>query len=144
MESSRRAPRAGTPASPRKKLRALTELQLAILNVLWERGEATALQVHAELEPTTGLARGTIGTLLHRLERQRVLGHRREGRDYLYRAAVRREEVQAAQLGGVLHGVFDGSLAAIVTMAVSRREVTAEELARIRALLDAHAREKQR
>src|SRR5436190_21803729 len=127
MDGSRRP----TRAAPRKKLRALTELQLAILDVLWQRGEATALQIHAALEPSTGLARGTIGTLLHRLEKQRVLGHRRDGRDYLYRPAVAREEVQAAQLGSVLHGVFDGSLAAMVTLAVSRREVSADDLAQI-------------
>jgi predicted transcriptional regulator len=135
--------RPAKPGPNLKKLRDLTDLQLAILAALWERGEATAREVHATLLPATGLARGTIGTLLHRLERQGVLTHRSEGREYLYRAAVSREAVQAARLAGLVGGLFDGDLASMVSFAVSKREVAPADLARIRELIDAQGAEER-
>ncbi len=133
--SKPRTPRATVdPAT--KPLRDLTGLQLAILAVLWERGEATAHQVHAALEPATGLARGTIGTLLHRLEHQGILDHRLDGREYLYRPTVTRAAVQEARVGELVGGLFGGSLAAMVSFAVARGEVSRRDLARIRELLD--------
>lgn len=117
----------------------LTELQLAILGVLWERGEATVREVHSALEPATGLARATIGTLLHRLHRQGILNHRPDGREYLYRAAVRREAVQAAFVSGLVAGPFEGSVASMVSFALSKEELSRGDLAQIRELLDRHA-----
>jgi predicted transcriptional regulator len=123
----------------KKKLRDLTDLQLAILSVFWERGEATANDVHEALADSMGLARGTIGTLLHRLERQRLLAHRADGREYFYRALVSREEVMAARVAGLVGGLFQGDLAAMVSFAVSRSEIDGQDVKRLRALLDRHA-----
>lgn len=121
-----------------KALHALTELQLAVLDVLWRRREATANDVHESLSPTFGLARGTVGTLLHRLERQRVVTHRAEGREFFYRAAVDREAVRAARVNGLVSGLFGGDLASMVSFAVSSRDVAPGDLARLQALLNAH------
>jgi BlaI family penicillinase repressor len=124
----------------RKKLHELTDLQLAVLAVLWDRGEATANDVHAALEPATKLARGTIGTLLHRLERQRVVTHRVDGREFYYRATATREAVRAARVAGLVGGLFGGDLAAMVSFAVSNEDVDRRDLARLRALIEAHDR----
>ena len=122
-------------ATSRKRLAELTDLQLSLLAVFWERGEATAREVHAAIEPVSGLARGTVGTLLHRLERQGILTHRRDARDWFYRPTVTREQVQAARVAGLVGGLFDGSVAAMVRFAVSRGEVDDGDLAQIRDLL---------
>jgi predicted transcriptional regulator len=129
---------------PPSALPELTDLQLEILQVLWERGEATANQVHQALAPSAGLARGTIGTLLHRLERHGVLGHRAEGREFHYRPRVTREAVMAARVKGLVRGLFDGDLTAMVTFAVSRTEVDRRDLTRLKALLDRAAKESRR
>ena len=55
---------AQTQPAAMKQLHALTDLQLAIMGVVWERREATVGDVHAALLDETGLARKTIGTLL--------------------------------------------------------------------------------
>jgi len=54
----------------------LTELQLAILRVLWERGEATVQDIWEALHPERGLAQTTVATMLSRLERRGVVTRR--------------------------------------------------------------------
>lgn len=127
-----------TPAT--KDLGEITELQLAILSVLWERGEATVRDVHATLGPSLRLARKTFGTLLHRLAKRGILKYRVDGREYLYRPAVTREAVQHARVAGLVGGLFDGDFPALVSFAVSKGDVDSDGLRRIRQLLDQHTR----
>jgi BlaI family transcriptional regulator, penicillinase repressor len=127
-----------------KSLDGLTDQQLAIMGVVWTRGEATAHEIHQALEATAGLARGTIGTMLHRLERQGILTHRSEGREFWYRATVRRDEVMAARLNGLVGGLFGGDLSAMVSFAVSKSETRKGDLQKLRKLLDDHTRTREK
>ena len=76
----------------------LTGLQLSILHVMWERGEATTQQVWEALNKDRPLALTTVATLLSRLERKSVLTHRRDGRQYVYSATVTRSEVRRSKV----------------------------------------------
>ena len=58
----------------------LTELQLEILDVIWERGESTVAEVAEALLERRALAITTVATLLSRLQKRGVLTHRTEGR----------------------------------------------------------------
>lgn len=53
----------------------LTDLQLALLRVLWTRGEATVQDMVEALRPERDLAPTTVATLLSRLEKRRVVSH---------------------------------------------------------------------
>ena len=119
-----------------KHLHALTDLQLQIMGVVWDRGEATVGDVHGALAERTGLARKTIGTLLARLEQQRLLAHREEGREYVYRAAVSRDEVGRATTRNLLARVFQGDLSAFVSQALDAREVEPGDVERVREMID--------
>ncbi|HEV2130154.1 MAG TPA: BlaI/MecI/CopY family transcriptional regulator [Longimicrobiaceae bacterium] len=119
-----------------KELHHLTDLQLEIMNVLWTRGEATVAEVHEALLARTGLARKTIGTLLFRLEKQGVLMHREEGREYVYRPRVARDEVERATVGNLLSRLFRGDVTAMVSHALEAEEVDEGDIERIRTLLE--------
>ncbi|MEQ9400890.1 MAG: BlaI/MecI/CopY family transcriptional regulator [Longimicrobiales bacterium] len=114
----------------------LTELQLAILQVLWDRGEASTQDVQEALQDERGLAVTTVATLLSRLEKKGVLTHRREGRQYVYRALVTQAEVRRSKVRALTENLFGGDPAALMTHLVRADEVDADELARIRALID--------
>lgn len=114
----------------------LTGLQLSILQILWDRQEATTQEVWRTLRKERPLALTTVATLLSRLERKKVLTHRREGRQYVYRATVSRAEVRRSKVRDLMETLFDGDRAALVSHLVRADEVDAEELARIRALID--------
>ena len=126
-----------------KELHRLTDLQIEILAVLWKRGEATVADVHQVLEPETGLARKTIGTLLFRLEQQGVVAHREEGREYLYRACVTREQVERAAVGSVLGRLFRGDVAAMVSHALSAEEVEPGDVERVKEMLERWTAERE-
>ena len=126
-----------------KELHRLTELQTEVLGVLWKQGEATVADVHQALEPSTGLARKTIGTLLFRLEQQGVIGHREEGREYLYSACVTREQVERATVGSLLGRLFRGDVAAMVSHALRAEEVEPGDVERVKEMLDRWTAERE-
>lgn len=114
----------------------LTELQIDLLDVLWERGEASTSQVCEAIEPTRGLALSTVATLLSRLEKKKVVAHRKEGRQYVYWATVSRGDVRRSMVRDLTRSLFGGDPAALVQHLVAAHEVDGGELDRIRALLD--------
>lgn len=113
----------------------LTGLQLSILRVLWDRGEATTHEVWEGVAQERHLALTTVATILSRLERKRILTHRRAGRQYVYRATVSRAEVRRSKVRDLTETLFDGDAAALVSHLLRSDQVDAEELDRIRASL---------
>jgi predicted transcriptional regulator len=113
----------------------LTELQLAILAILWERGEATTQDVHQALLDDRGLALTTVATLLTRLERKGVLEHRKQGRQHVYRTTVSRGDVRRSKVRELTETLFDGDAAALVSHLVDPATVSPADLDRIRDLI---------
>ncbi|MFO7895034.1 MAG: BlaI/MecI/CopY family transcriptional regulator [Longimicrobiales bacterium] len=101
-----------------KELHRLTELQIALLDTIWRRGEATVRQVFEAQEDTLGMARKTVGTVLRRLERQGILEHREERRQYIYRARITRDDVRDAVLTAAADALFSGSREALAQYAL--------------------------
>ena len=115
----------------------LTELQIAIIRVLWERGEASVAEVCEALQPERGLAQTTIATLLSRLERRGVVARRAEQRSYVYRARVSETDVRESMVGGLTERMFAGDFTALVNHLLTSHEIAPGDLARLRAMIDA-------
>jgi len=113
----------------------LTELQLAILRILWARGEATVLDIWEALHAERGLAQTTVATMLSRLERRGVVTRRAQARQYHYRAAVTEAEVQHSMVGELTERLFDGDVTALMQHLLSANDVTPGDLARIREMI---------
>jgi predicted transcriptional regulator len=118
-----------------KKPHRLTDLQTEVMDVVWSRGQATVGDVHEALAETK-LARKTIGTLLFRLEKQGLLAHREEGREYVYLPLVTRDEVERATMVGFLSGLFRGDVPAMISRALEAQDVEPGDVEEIRRLLD--------
>jgi predicted transcriptional regulator len=121
----------------------LGDLQLAILRVLWERGEATVSEVHEALEPERGLAPTTIATMLQKLEKKEVLAHRSEGRRFVYHALVTEDQVTRSMVTDLTAQLFRGDVTALVSHLLSHHDVEAGELARLRRLIAVHERKER-
>jgi BlaI family transcriptional regulator, penicillinase repressor len=115
---------------------AVTELQLALLRVLWARNEATVAEVQEALRPERELAATTVATLLTRLAKRGLIRHRLAGRQYLYRAAVSEEAVQQAMAREVAD-LFAGDVASLVSHLLQAGEVDAADLERVKQLIEA-------
>jgi len=113
----------------------LTELQLAILRVIWDKGEATVQDIWEALHAERGLAQTTVATMLSRLERRGVVNRRAQSRQYHYRAAVTEREVQHSMVGELTERLFDGDVTALVQHLLSGADVSPGDLAKIRAMI---------
>ena len=117
----------------------LTELQLQIMNVLWDKGEASVGDVRAALRPERDMAHTTVSTLLSRLEKKGLVRHRADGRQYLYAAAVEAARVQRSvmsDLSEVMDRLFGGDVTHAVSHLLAGSDVNAEDLARVRELIE--------
>lgn len=115
----------------------LTELQIAILRILWGRGEATVADVWEALHRERGLAQTTIATLLTRLERRGVVSRRAEQRQFIYRPEVTEADVRESMIGGLTERMFDGDVTALMNHLLTSNDIAPGDLARLRAMIDA-------
>ena len=114
----------------------LGDLQLAIMRVLWNRGEAASADVHAALEEERGLAPTTISTMLKKMEDKGVVTHRTEGRRFVYRPTITESQVKRSMVGELTEQLFGGNTAALVSHLVAEHEIDRDELERLQSLLD--------
>ncbi len=113
----------------------LGDLQLAILHVLWARGEASAAEVHRDLEADRGLAPTTIATMLTKMEAKGVVEHRAEGRKFIFRPTVVEAEVRRSMVSELTDRLFDGNAAALVSHLIAEYEIDPADLAALKARL---------
>ena len=111
------------------------------MRILWDRAEATVLEVQTQLRPERDLAQTTIATLLSRLEKRRVVEHRLDGRQFVYRPLVTEQEVRRSMVSELTTLLFDGSSAALMSHLLRSREIEAGDLDRVKRMIaDAEGR----
>ena len=115
----------------------LTDLQLAIVRVLWERGECTVAVTQAALLPERPLAQTTVATILTRLEKRGVVAHRPNGRQFVYRALVTEGDVRVSMVRSLTDMLFGGSSAALINHVLADRGVTEQEFGELRRIVAA-------
>jgi BlaI family transcriptional regulator, penicillinase repressor len=116
----------------------LGDLQLAIMRVLWERGCATATDVHAALSDERGLAPTTIATMLTKMEKKGVVRHTVDGRKFVYQPLVTEPQVRRSMVSQLRDRLFGGDTTALVGHLLAEHEIDARELAELRTLVATH------
>lgn len=113
----------------------LNTLQLAVMRVLWRRQEATVREIVDDIRPARALT--SIATVLKRLERDGVVAHHEDGRQYVYRPLVSERDVRRTIVGGVVDALFGGDEAALLSHLLREADVDPETIDRLRRQLDA-------
>lgn len=118
----------------------LGDLQVAILRVLWDEGEATVARV---TEAIAGKRRAptTIATMLSKLERRGIVEHRVEGRQFVYRPLISEQEVTRTMVADLTQRLFEGDVSALVSHLIRSEEIEHDELVRLRAMIVERERE---
>ena len=119
----------------------LSELQLAILHVLWSKPGATVLDVHRALSRTRSLTPSTVATVLVRLEARGIVERSKRGRQYCYTARVSHERASSTMLDDLAQRVFGGDAAALVCRLIESEAIDDEELDRVSRLIAARRRQ---
>ena len=123
-------------ATRRPALPGLSQSQREIMEIVWDRGEVSAVEVREILSTKRDLAKNTVRTLLDRMEEKGWLKHREDGRTYLYSAAQPREASIGQKVLEVVEHVCGGSPEELVTALLDYRGLSPQELKRIRTMLD--------
>jgi len=119
----------------RNKIHRLGDLQLRIMQILWARTEATVAEVHGVLAGERDLAYTTVATMLRKMEARGLVRHRLDGRSFVYRAAVREEDVSQGMADHLVDRLFEGSLSEMVHHLLTTRQVSHEELSKLEKMI---------
>jgi predicted transcriptional regulator len=128
------------------RLPPLSDAQLEIMRVVWDRGAVTVGEVWEALSPQRSLsrrrpiARNTVQTVITRLAQKGWLKHRKQGRAFLFRATAPRDATLRGMVRRLVDTVFSGSAEGLVLAMLEGRGLSREEADRIRKLID-NARE---
>ena len=113
-----------------------TDRELDILRVLWEHGRSTVRDVHEALSKGRDTGYTTTLKLMQIMAEKRLVHRDESRRTHVYTAALPREKMQKRLVSDLLDRAFSGSARTLVLSALSAKEVSVEELAEIRQLLD--------
>ena len=111
-----------------------TDAELAILRVLWGRGPSTVRDVATEMGRERSYT--TVLKLLQIMADKGLVRRNEASRTHIYEAAHAQDEVEKHLVGDLLHRLFDGAAGKLVLHALEDGNVTADELAEIRRLLN--------
>jgi BlaI family penicillinase repressor len=117
---------------------SFTDRELDVMAVLWERGSATVTEVRERLKDD--LAYTTVLTVLRTLEEKGHVSHRGDGKAHRYFPLVERRMAGRSALARLIDTVFNGSPELLLTQLVTERELSEEQLKRLRRLMDARLR----
>jgi predicted transcriptional regulator len=120
----------------RRDLPPLSEAQLEIVNIVWDKREATVPEVWRELAKRRPVARNTISTMIARLEEKGWLRHRVRDGIHVYSPAQPRKKVLARLVHRLVDAAFEGSAEGLVLALLEGGRLTVEEVERIKAMLD--------
>ncbi|MEM7582645.1 MAG: BlaI/MecI/CopY family transcriptional regulator [Acidobacteriota bacterium] len=119
----------------------LGDLQLAIMRVLWHRGEAAVSEVHAALHEERGLAPTTVATMLTKLEKKGAVTHRKESRKFIYAPRISESEVRQSMVAELKNRLFHGNTTAFVSHLLAEHDLDPKELERLKAAITAKEEE---
>ena len=121
----------------RHKTPGPTDRELAILRVLWERGPSTVRQVNEAISADRSTGYTTTLKLMQIMTEKGLVIRDESDRTHVYKANVAQEQTQRQLVGDLMDRAFGGSARKLVMQALAAKKVSAEELAKIRQILDA-------
>ena len=119
----------------RKKSLHLTEGELPLMQVLWEKRRATVGDVVASLSADPPLAYSTVLTTLRILESKGYVRHTKEGRAFVYEPVVVQEEASRKALDSLVNRFFGGSCELLVVNLLKQETIGRAELRRIKKMI---------
>lgn len=118
------------------RTKTLTEQELEIMKVVWERKTATVRDVYETLRERKGVAYTTVMTMMNILEGKGHLVKRPEGRAYVYEPSQARTQVISGMVQEFVDRVFDGAARPLVLGLLQERKLSREDLEEISRLID--------
>jgi predicted transcriptional regulator len=121
---------------PRNTSATLTEAELRLMNVLWQKGSATVHQVLEALPEQPALAYNSVLTTIRILEKKGYLKHAKDGRSHVYIPRVGQKDATRFEIRHLIGRFFKNSHELLVLNILEDDSLNAEDLKHLRQLLD--------
>ena len=121
---------------PRKQSATLTEAELRIMEVLWQRGTGTVQQVLEAMPGKPVLAYNSVLTIIRILEKKGYVKHVKDGRAHVYAPLIEREDARRSEVRHLVSRFFKNSHEQLVLNILEERGVDREELDRLKHMLE--------
>jgi predicted transcriptional regulator len=120
----------------RSKSATLTEAELRIMNVLWDKGSATVHEVLQALSTKPSLAYNSVLTTIRILETKGYVKHLKDKRAHVYIPRIDRKDATRSEVRHLVSRFFGNSHEQLVLNILEEGSIDADELARVRQLLE--------
>jgi predicted transcriptional regulator len=120
----------------RSKSATLTEAELRIMNVLWDKGPATVHEVLQALPSKPNLAYNSVLTIIRILETKGYVKHVKDKRAHIYLPKIDREDATRFEVRHLVSRFFGNSPQRLLLNILEESSIDAEELVRVRELLE--------
>ena len=127
----------------KKSLDHFGKLQRAIIEIVWELGEASVREVWMQLRKEKELVYTTILTSMQRLEKDGWLTHRLEGNKNIYAPTKTRAQAGAGSVRKFVHKMVNGNAALLFQQLVEENELSDKELHKLKRLRDKKEKERK-
>ena len=128
----------------KKSLDHFGELQRAIIEIVWELGEASVRDVWERLRKKKEMVYTTVLTSMQRLERDGWLKHRMEGNKNIYIPTKTRAQAGAGSVRKFIHKMFNGNAVLLFQRLVEENELSPKELQELKKLIDKKEKERKK
>jgi len=115
---------------------SISDAESQVMEVLWNEHPLSAEEVVAALTKSTDWQEPTIKTLLNRLLNKRAIAAQRDGRRYLYRPLMSRDDYVHAQSKSLLDRLFDGRVAPLVAHFSEQRKLSKKDIAELKRIIE--------
>ncbi|MEO6834392.1 MAG: BlaI/MecI/CopY family transcriptional regulator [Candidatus Tumulicola sp.] len=126
----------------RKKSLILTDHELRLMEVLWQRGNATVADVVDSVDPPL-LAYSTVLTTLRTLEQKGYIAHEEDGRAYVYHPLVARDDAAKSAMRHILDRFFGNSPGALAVALLNDARLSDDDAAAIKRMISRNRRATQ-
>jgi predicted transcriptional regulator len=120
----------------RKKSTNLTDAELRLMDVLWEKGSATVADVSEALPKDPPLAYSTVLTTMRILETKGYVRHHKDGRAFVYQPVVGREQARESAVKHLVRRFFENSPELLMLNLMEGKKIDAAELKRLRQRIE--------
>ena len=114
----------------------LSNSEWKLMRRLWDRAPSTITELTAALREETGWSKNTVITMLSRLEAKGAVRCQEGGRAKLYFPVLDRRDAARAETESFLGRVYGGSVGSMMSAMVDSRQLTAEDIAELSAILE--------
>jgi BlaI family transcriptional regulator, penicillinase repressor len=125
---------------PPKQSATLTEAELRIMDVLWQRGSGTVQQLLDALPAKPALAYNSVLTTIRILEKKGYVQHIKDGRAHVYAPLVEKQDATRSEIRHLVSRFFKDSHEQLVLNILEERGIDRDEIDRLKEMLDRSGR----